>query len=47
MLAYPYVKPGKFELQEKPKPGLKDSRDHDCEGDSWKYLYQRSPYQTW
>ena len=27
MLAYTYVKPGKFELQEKPKPGLKDSRD--------------------
>ena len=27
MLAYTYVEPGKFELQEKPKPGLKDSRD--------------------
>ncbi|MDB0671704.1 alcohol dehydrogenase catalytic domain-containing protein, partial [Barnesiella intestinihominis] len=27
MLTYTYVKPGKFELQEKPKPGLKDSRD--------------------
>lgn len=27
MLAYTYVEPGKFELQEKLKPGLKDSRD--------------------
>ena len=27
MLTYTYVKPGKLELQEKPKPGLKDSRD--------------------
>ena len=27
MLAYTYVEPGKFELQEKPKPRLKDSRD--------------------
>ena len=27
MLAYTYVEPGKFELQEKPKPELKDSRD--------------------
>lgn len=27
MLAYTYVEPGKFELQEKPRPEIKDSRD--------------------
>ena len=27
MLAYTYIKQGKFELVEKPKPELKDSRD--------------------
>ena len=27
MLAYTYIKQGKFELIEKPKPELKDTRD--------------------
>ena len=27
MLAYTYIKQGKFELIEKPKPELRDSRD--------------------
>ena len=27
MLAYTYIEHGKFELIEKPKPGLKDPRD--------------------
>lgn len=40
MLAYTYIKQGKFELIEKPKPELRDSRDGYCARHSREYLYQ-------
>lgn len=46
MLAYTYIEHGKFELIEKPKPGLKRPPRRHCPRDARQHLHQRFAHQA-